>query len=51
MATKRHKNPAANEALKAPIGARNISIGDHDDFCDFSWLKIPAFNRLGQFKA
>jgi hypothetical protein len=32
FATKRHKNPGANAALKAPIGARNIEAGTHRDF-------------------
>lgn len=39
MATKRRKNPTANEAIKAPIGARQLLACTLHHFCDFSWLK------------
>jgi hypothetical protein len=39
MATKRRKNPTANETLKAPIGARQLLACTLHHFCDFSWLK------------
>jgi hypothetical protein len=46
MATKSHKNPAANEAGKAPIGARNFFDRMADDFCAFLWQKkIGGFAR------
>jgi len=35
MATKRRKNPTANETLKAPIGARQSLAGKPDNFCAF----------------
>jgi hypothetical protein len=39
MATKSHKNTAANETDKAPIGARNLFDGMADHFCAFLWQK------------
>jgi hypothetical protein len=32
MAAKKHKNPGANEARKAPMGAREIFAGVPDTF-------------------
>jgi hypothetical protein len=42
MATKNHKTPTASEALKAPIGAREIHDGMKNDFCAFLWPKTPG---------
>jgi hypothetical protein len=32
MATKWHKNPGADEAIEAPIGARDFSANLHEAF-------------------
>ena len=41
LATKKRKNPMANEAHKAPIGAREIWAVGNKAFCDSSWPISP----------
>lgn len=55
MARKRRKHPTANEARKAPVGAREICSSKADHFCAFSRLKILSLwfgcLALGSFTA
>jgi hypothetical protein len=46
MAAKKRKKPMAGEALKAPIGARNIIHGRTDYFCA-SLRQFPDLSSSG----